>query len=565
MKNETFQRIASRYASVIGRHEGTTVVFSGENAYTDGKRINLPALPAGTMLSKHQFDVISGYLDHETSHVKRSTFGDISISQQEDPTLFWVFNVIEDLWIENGQIRMYPGSRYYLDALDITMKKKALYTHGYADPNVKVLGWFHNHLFREFRKIQDKDTDEILRTLDKDFKDVRKVLAEEVPGVDSTKKACELARKIYPMLKLKAEEQQKKDTESGDGEGGSESKGSGIEFDIAGQEIEAEMSEIIKGFIGEITKDENKNLDKEREAVATQDKTKPITNGAILPPVSTKDDKLFFKLDPNRDVYLKVKHEQSDVIKSLKKGMAIYLLSRGMRGWARGLEEGELDVEHLSVWATGDHRVYKQRRRTTMVNTALELCVDWSGSMNGKLTRIAMLVLAEATQAIRDLKVDITMFTTLDGKYYGFGGRAVPMLMAVVKEFDESYFRAAPRLGGILSQDNTPLGEAYALAFQRLVVRREERKILWLVSDGNPSFVLGEKKNKSDPNHDDRLLMERIHNKCIDNRIETVGILIGGSTSLDGFVDQVVKVDSPAQLPEGLLETMRGLGHVRPS
>jgi len=234
-----------------------------------------------------------------------------------------------------------------------------------------------------------------------------------------------------------------------------------------------------------------------------------------------------------------------------------------MRGWARGLEEGQLDGEHLSKWAVGDYRVYKQRRRTTMVNTALELCVDWSGSMNEKNTRIAMLVLAEATQAIKNLKVDITMFTTGEGRYYGFGGRAVPMVMPVVKEFDEPYYRAAPRLGGYLSRDNTPLGDAYALAFQRLVVRQEERRILWLVSDGQPSFTKGEKRHKGDPEHDDYLLMERIHQKCIDHHIETLGILIGDTDSLQGYVDDFVQVARPDDLAVGLLDTMRGLGRVR--
>jgi cobalamin biosynthesis protein CobT len=54
------------------------------------------------------------------------------------------------------------------------------------------------------------------------------------------------------------------------------------------------------------------------------------------------------------------------------------------------------------------------------------------------------------------------------------------------KEFDESYHAAKYRLGSITGYEDNADGEAVLEAAKRLAVRSEKRKIMFVISDGQP-------------------------------------------------------------------------------
>jgi len=138
----------------------------------------------------------------------------------------------------------------------------------------------------------------------------------------------------------------------------------------------------------------------------------------------------------------------------------------------------------------------------------------------------------------------------------GKGGRAQNLILASAKDFDEPYYKAAPRLGGALSQANTPLGCAYGKTLERLLRRDEPRKMLWIISDGDPGFKMGEPFDVT-KSHDDLVLMGRLYRKCKFYGVETFGIMVGKSTMLDRYVDKVVLVKNTRDLPKKILENLR--------
>src|SRR5215469_14961633 len=116
MKLSTFQSLAQRWAQTLPGAKSIRVTFSGQNAFTNGQRINLPAFPGGTLLTPHQVNLYNGYIDHERAHIAFSDFQFLRSMKMTEP-LRALWNILEDIRIENENIKHYPGSRKYLDLL----------------------------------------------------------------------------------------------------------------------------------------------------------------------------------------------------------------------------------------------------------------------------------------------------------------------------------------------------------------------------------------------------------------------------------------------------------------
>jgi len=93
-------------ASTLGRKYGVTVEIGGTEAYTDGKTIRLPSLPAEA--DQTFLGLVRGYLDHEAAHVRFTDF-DLVQSTDGTPLLHHVWNILEDWRIERQMATVFPG------------------------------------------------------------------------------------------------------------------------------------------------------------------------------------------------------------------------------------------------------------------------------------------------------------------------------------------------------------------------------------------------------------------------------------------------------------------------
>ena len=104
----------------------------------------------------------------------------------------------------------------------------------------------------------------------------------------------------------------------------------------------------------------------------------------------------------------------------------------------------------------------------------------------------------------------------------------------------------------------TPLGEAYAYGFESLLARKESKRVLWVVTDGEPSFPT------CSAGHNDYLLMARIKEKCRRSGIQVVGMELGyRGDILKDYADVVAKVPSSSELPTAVLEMVKALVETR--
>jgi len=186
--------------------------------------------------------------------------------------------------------------------------------------------------------------------------------------------------------------------------------------------------------------------------------------------------------------------------------------------------------------------IWQQNQNTTFSNTALTILLDNSGSMRGRpivMAALACEILAEILEKFQ-IKTEIIGFTTKDwrggrvrkeweiaGKPKN-PGRLNELRHIIYKGFNESFKKAKSNLGlmlkeGILKENID--GEAILFAKSRLQKQEEQRKILMVISDGNPIDDSTNLANDEDilSNH-----LKHVVNKTQkEKKIEIVAIGIG--------------------------------------
>ena len=175
------------------------------------------------------------------------------------------------------------------------------------------------------------------------------------------------------------------------------------------------------------------------------------------------------------------------------------------RSWEFDREEGILDAGRLArvVANPTTPLSFKVEKDTEFRDTVVTLLLDNSGSMRGRPISIAAIcadVLARTLERC-DVKVEILGFTTkawkggqsrekwlADGRP-AHPGRLNDLRHIVYKSADAPWRRTRAHLGlmmkeGLLKENID--GEALEWAHRRMLARREQRKILMVISDGAP-------------------------------------------------------------------------------
>ncbi len=181
------------------------------------------------------------------------------------------------------------------------------------------------------------------------------------------------------------------------------------------------------------------------------------------------------------------------------------LMAQQNRSWDFDLEEGYLDSARLTRMVIDPMQPlsFKMERDTQFRDTVVTLVIDNSGSMRGRPITVAATcadILARTLERC-GVKVEILGFTTKAWKggqsrekWLANGKPATPgrlndLRHIIYKSADAPWRRSRRNLGlmmreGLLKENID--GEALMWAHNRLIARREQRKILMMISDGAP-------------------------------------------------------------------------------
>ncbi len=263
-----------------------------------------------------------------------------------------------------------------------------------------------------------------------------------------------------------------------------------------------------------------------------------------------------------------------DLIRKLANKLQRQLLAKQNRSWEFDLEEGLLDSSKLTriIIDPQNSLSFKKEKDLEFKDTIVTLLIDNSGSMRGRPITIAALCADILSRTLErcSVKVEILGFTTKNWKggksreeWNKNGktknpGRLNDLRHIIYKSADSHWRQSKKNLGLMLKEgllkENID-GEAISWAFSRLKKRKEERKILMVISDGAP--VDDSTLSVNSGNFLERHLKKTV--KFIENKTDIEILAIGIGHDVSRYYKKAIKITDVQELGDVMIGQLSGL------
>jgi len=338
-------------------------------------------------------------------------------------------------------------------------------------------------------------------------------------------------------------------------------------FDLSDQQIDEKLedSNSFKESTENVMQKNNlDNMDQEYRVYTTE-------FDEIAKAETLEDIKETQKLRRNLDQQL---IEFQDLITKLANKLQRQLLAKQNRTWEFDLEEGLLDSSKLTriIMDPYNSLSFMKEKELDFKDTIVTLLIDNSGSMRGRPITIAALCADILSRTLErcSVKVEVLGFTTKNWKGGNSReawaksekiknpGRLNDLRHIIYKSADTHWRQSKNNIGLMLKEgllkENID-GEAISWAFSRIKKRKEERKILMVISDGAPVDDSTLSVNSGD-------FLEK-HLKKIVKFIETksdVEILaIGIGHDVSRYYNKAIKITDVHELGDVMISQLGGL------
>ncbi len=263
-----------------------------------------------------------------------------------------------------------------------------------------------------------------------------------------------------------------------------------------------------------------------------------------------------------------------DLITKLANKLQRQLLAKQNRSWDFDLEEGILDSSKLTRVIIDPYNSlsFKKEKDLEFKDTIVTLLIDNSGSMRGRPITIAAICADILSRTLErcDVKVEILGFTTKNWKggqsreeWLKSGkiknpGRLNDLRHIIYKSADIPWRQSKKNIGLMLKEgllkENID-GEAISWAYNRLKKRKEERKILMVISDGAPVDDSTLSVNSGD--YLEKHLKKIVKNIENSQDIEILAIGIGHDVSR--YYNKAIKIADVQELGDVMISQLSGL------
>ncbi|MEH6815334.1 MAG: hypothetical protein V7683_02160 [Pseudoalteromonas distincta] len=512
-------KVARVLSKLMSDREGIKVTVSGSTAYSCGGRINIPF---GDFTDPDYVSMTHGYIDHEIGHEKHTSFS-INFKSKLHSNLC---NIFEDARMEKLVGSEYPGAKLNLEKLVLIAIKKGLFSEPVSSENplslVLTYCLYKGRVLGAGNLCLDQYAEQALAylkaTYDNNFIDSLTEIVHGITNTRSTRDCADMAWKVIELMKSTDEEEQDEpengddsddsesdeqsddeqsdDEQSDDEQSDEQSDGeqsdeqsdgeqsddsstdtNGNEASAEDQENGNQTSRIIKSVIDAI-EDDNIEVPDFHEMIAEElrqeaENFSPSEDDSELRdifsntlPVTTKWKEMGLpfnnpELIPSagKAVYRTLHRALIDDTEELN----------GFRNRGRKLSSKKLVGSVL-----GDDRIFKTPVIENELSAAISILIDASGSMAGGYQEIANAVALAMSKGLQSLQV-----TNEIGFY------SSEMCLYIAKPFNQKYIDA--KRFQVCSDLYTPSGEAMKSALMRLNGQSEDKKCLFLVTDGEPS------------------------------------------------------------------------------
>ena len=263
-----------------------------------------------------------------------------------------------------------------------------------------------------------------------------------------------------------------------------------------------------------------------------------------------------------------------DLITKLANKLQRQLLAKQNRAWEFDLEEGLLDSSKLTriIMDPYNSLSFKKEKDLDFKDTVVTLLIDNSGSMRGRPITIAAICADILSRTLErcSVKVEILGFTTKNWK----GGKSreewnknnkpknpgrLNDLRHIIYKGADIHWRQSKRNLGLMLKEGLLKenidGEAISWAFNRLKKRKEERKILMVISDGAPVDDSTLSVNSGD------FLEKHLKKfvKFIESKSEIEILAIGIGHDVSRYYNKAIKITDVQELGDVMIGQLSGL------
>ena len=338
-------------------------------------------------------------------------------------------------------------------------------------------------------------------------------------------------------------------------------------FDLSDQQIneQIEDSEFLEDSTENVLQKTNVgNPDQEYKVYTTQ-------FDEIAKAESLEDIKEIQKLRKNLDHQLV---GFQDLITKLANKLQRQLLAKQNRAWEFDLEEGLLDSSKLTriIMDPYNSLSFMKEKELDFKDTIVTLLIDNSGSMRGRPITIAALCADILSRTLErcSVKVEVLGFTTKNWKggksretwtkseKNKNPGRLNDLRHIIYKGADTQWRQAKNNIGLMLKEgllkENID-GEAISWAFNRIKKRKEERKILMVISDGAPVDDSTLSVNSGD--FLEKHLKKTV--KFIETKSDVEILAIGIGHDVSRYYDKAIKISDVNELGDVMISQLSGL------
>ncbi len=250
------------------------------------------------------------------------------------------------------------------------------------------------------------------------------------------------------------------------------------------------------------------------------------------------------------------------------------LLAKQNRSWNFDLEEGLLDTSKLPriIMDPFNSLSFKKEKDIEFKDTLVTILIDNSGSMRGKPISVAAICADILSRTLErcSVKVEILGFTTkhwkggssrekwMKNEKPNLPGRLNDLRHIIYKSADTPWRQAKNNMGLMLKEgllkENID-GEALKWAFNKMNKRKEDRKILMVISDGAPVDDSTLSTNTSD--YLEGNLKKTV--KWIENKSNIELLAIGIGHDVTRYYNRAVKITDVQDLGDVMINQLTDL------
>ena len=580
---ESFKTAIKSTIKSISNKEDIEISFGGQDILSDNNKLKLPEI--NEFQNKINFDLTRALADSESLKLRYSDKKILKNFEPKGSKAKKLYEIAEKIRYESIGIQEYQGIKenlinYYSNRKPPQNKQENIY---FA---------FETYLRKEFFEVDKKlEKEEVLtkfkEKFDKVFKAKINKIKEYVDKQETFNDAIsEIIKKLeieetsdYEEMDNKKEEDNNKEVSNKDDiDQKKESKHdenqemaidtSIPELDNLADENDKNSNEI---EIEEASNDSEKKMRTKNNFGDQKYKFYTQEFDEIIMAEDLESEEELFRLRQNLDQQLL---QLKSFISKLANKLQRKLLAKQNRSWDFDLEEGALDTSKLSriIIDPLNSLSFKKEKETEFKDTLVTILIDNSGSMRGKPISVAAICADILSRTLErcSVKVEILGFTT---KHWKGGssrelwmkndkpkspGRLNDLRHIIYKSADTPWRLAKKNMGLMLKEgllkENID-GEALKWAFEKMSKRKEERKILMVISDGAPVDDSTLSTNSSD------FLETNLKNtvQWIENKSSVELLAIGIGHDVTRYYKKAVKITDVQDLGDVMINQLTDL------